>query len=73
MSARESKIITEGILACERVSAGVVITFADQESFLFDGGFLYESRLVHGRHVPNAEEETEGGAGASKDGAQRER
>ena len=74
MSAGQSKIIAGSILACERVSAGVVITFADQESFLFDAGFLYESRLVHGKHVPNAaEDDTEGAAGASKDGVQRER
>ncbi|MCU1313564.1 MAG: hypothetical protein JWM54_1321 [Acidobacteriaceae bacterium] len=59
MSKRESKIMAGRILGCERVSGGVVITFADQESFLFDAGFLYEIRVEHGRHVPNAEDESD--------------
>jgi hypothetical protein len=54
MSRQESNILTGSILACERISEGVVITFGDKESFLFDTGFRYESRAAHGRHMPNA-------------------
>jgi hypothetical protein len=61
------------ILACERISEGVVITFADQESFLFDAAFLYQSRAAHGRHVPNADDDLEAGSRAPRDGAQQER
>jgi hypothetical protein len=73
MSARDRKVVTGTILGCERISEGVVITFADQESFLFDAGFLYESRAAHGQHVPNAEDGVEGVASASRDGELRER
>jgi hypothetical protein len=73
MSARDRKVVTGTILGCERISEGVVITFADQESFLFDAGFLYESRAAHGQHVPNAEDDVEGAASASRDGELRER
>ena len=69
MSKRERQVIAATILACERVSEGVVITFADQESFLFDARFLYESRMAHGRHVPNAEDDSDS---APRDSAQQE-
>jgi hypothetical protein len=73
MSTRDRNVVTGTILGCERISEGVVITFADQESFLFDAGFLYESRAAHGRHVPNAEDDFEGAATAPQDGALPER
>jgi hypothetical protein len=59
MSTRESKIIAASIPACERISEGVVITFADQQSVLFDAGFLYEA----GRHMPGGSASLDGGAG----------
>ena len=73
MSTRDRNSVTGSILGCERISEGVVITFADQESFLFDAGFLYESRAAHGKHVSNVEEDVEGTASASRDGTLRER
>lgn len=54
MSRRGSRIVGESILACERVSEGVVIAFAESGVIPLRRGLPYQSREAHDQHVPNS-------------------
>jgi hypothetical protein len=47
------------VVACEQISQGLLVTFADRKTFLFEDQVLFESRDTLGNQVTSPPEEDE--------------